>query len=383
MKKLNPSSKPLLKPLATVALVACALCGTGLALYPPLTHGAVGEPAAVKPALTVTTAQPRVGRLPVTLVANGNVAAWQEASVSSEANGLRLTEVRVNVGDVVRAGDVLAVFSPDVVLADLALAKAKLQEARANATDAAANAARARGLRETGALSQQQLSQYATAEQTADARIASAEAALVAQQVRLRQTRVLAPDGGVVSARAATVGAVPASGAELFRMVRRGRLEWRAEVVASDLRRIRAGMDALVRSPDGREVRGRVRMIAPTVDSNTRSALVYVDLPADGNAGAGPFKSGMFASGRFELGASEAITVPQQAIVVRDGFSYVFQVNPDQHVSQLRVQPGRRVGDRIEIVHGVAATARLVVRGAGFLNDGDVVRNAGNDRDAT
>jgi multidrug efflux pump subunit AcrA (membrane-fusion protein) len=83
----------------------------------------------------------------------------------------------------------------------------------------------------------------------------------------------------------------------------------------------------------------------------------------------------MFASGQFDLGASAALTVPQQAVAVRDGFSYVFRLNPDQHVSQLKVATGRRIGERIEIVSGLKPDALVVVSGAGFLNDGDLVRN--------
>ena len=59
------------------------------------------------------------------------------------------------------------------------------------------------------------------------------------QQLRLRQTRVLAPDNGVISARSATVGAVLPAGQELFRLIRQGRLEWRAEVAAADLARLK------------------------------------------------------------------------------------------------------------------------------------------------
>jgi hypothetical protein len=68
--------------------------------------------------------------------------------------------------------------------------------------------------------------------------------------------------------------------------------------------------------------------------------------------------------------------LPQAAVVVRDGFSYVYRVNPDNRVSQVKVQTGRVVGDRIEIVNGLAADARVVAAGAGFLNDGDLVRIA-------
>jgi RND family efflux transporter MFP subunit len=367
-----------LQPVALALLAAFATLGAGMALYSPATQAADDKKAAApKPALTVTVVKPASASLPIRLTANGNVAAWQEASVSSESNGLRLTEVRVNVGDVVKAGDVLAVFSADTVNADVAQAKAALLEAQANAGDAVANAARARTLQDSGALSAQQISQYNTAEQTANARIASAQAALATQQLRLKYTKVVAPDSGVISARTATVGAVSAPGTELFRMIRQGRLEWRAEVVAQDLRSIRPGSTALVKAANGGEVTGKVRMIAPTVDPQTRSALVYVDLPAAaGNGGKNkdaPFKAGMFASGQFDLGASDALTVPQQAIVVRDGFSFVFRLGADNHVTQVKVQPGRRLGDRIEVVGGLKAETPVVLRGAGFLNDGDLV----------
>jgi RND family efflux transporter MFP subunit len=374
MKILNSN----IKPVALALLGVFALAGAGMAFYAPATQAANDKQAAApKPALTVTVVKPTNASLPIRLTANGNVAAWQEASVSSESNGLRLTEVRVNVGDVVKAGDVLAVFSADTVNADVAQAKAALLEAQASAADAVANAARARTLQDSGALSAQQISQYNTAEQTANARIASAQAALATQQLRLKYTKVVAPDSGIISARTATVGAVSAPGTELFRMIRQGRLEWRAEVVAQDLRSIRPGTAALVKAANGSEATGKVRMIAPTVDVQTRSALVYVDLPAGagngGKNGDAPFKAGMFASGQFELGSSDALTVPQQAIVVRDGFSFVFRVGADNHVTQVKVQPGRRLGDRIEVVGGLRADTPVVLRGAGFLNDGDLV----------
>jgi RND family efflux transporter MFP subunit len=366
--------KTKLKPVAYILAAAFAVAAAGIAAYAPATQAADEKKTeAPKAALTVTTTKPSNASLPIKLAANGNVAAWQEASVSSESNGLRLTEVRVNVGDVVKAGDVLAVFSAETVNADLAQAQAAVHEAEANAADAAANAARARTLQNSGALSTQQISQYNTAEQTANARIASAKAALASQQLRLKYTKVVAPDSGVISARSATVGAVSNPGTELFRMIRQGRLEWRAEVVAADLRNLKPGVNAVVKAANGSEVTGKVRMIAPTVDPQTRSALVYVDLPASAGSKDAPFKAGMFASGQFELGASSAMTVPQQAIVVRDGFSFVFRINADKHVAQIKVQPGRRLGDRIEVLGGLNADTQIVVRGAGFLNDGDLV----------
>jgi len=325
-----------------------------------------------KPALTVTVAKPETSELTITLAANGNVAAWQEASVGSESNGLRLAEVRVNVGDVVKKGQVLATFSTETVQADVAQARASLAEAKATAADAAGNAARARTLQATGALSQQQINQYQTSEQTAKARVEAAEAVLAAQQVRGRNTQVQAPDDGVISSRTATVGSVLSAGTELFRLIRQGRLEWRAEVTSAELSRVAVGTPAIVISASGAQVSGKVRSIAPTVDPQTRAALVYVDIPnVLENTG---IKAGMFARGDFQLGRSSALTVPQASIVPRDGFNHLLLLQPDNRVAQLKVETGRRVGDRVEITTKLPADARVVVQGAGFLNDGDLVR---------
>jgi len=192
------------------------------------------------------------------------------------------------------------------------------------------------------------------------------------QELRLRQTQVLAPDNGVISSRSATVGAVLPAGMEMFRLIRQGRLEWRAEVTSAELSRIAVGTQAFVVSASGAQVRGKVRSIAPTVDPQTRAALVYVDLPnVLQNTG---IKAGMFARGDFELGRSSAPTVPQASVVPRDGFNNVFMLLPDNRVAQLKVQIGRRLNDRVEITSAMPEGAQIVVQGAGFLNDGDLVR---------
>ena len=332
---------------------------------------------AAQPALTVGTVRPLRLELPSRITANGSVAAWQEASIGSEANGLRLAAVLVNVGDVVQRGQVLARFAPETVQADLAQLNAALAESEANAADAAANADRARTLAATGALSEQQINQYLTAEQTARARVQAQRAAVHAQALRLAQTQVVAPDDGVISARLATQGAVVPAGQELFRLIRGARLEWRAEVTPEEAVRLHPGMTVQVRGADGSSAAGKVRMVAPTVDTRTRSALVYVDLPRSS-----AFKAGMFAGGEFEFGNTQALTVAEQSLVMRDGFAYVFRVRAEGQagsegqgrVEQVKVRTGRRYANRIEVLDGIGADTVLVASGAGFLNDGDVVK---------
>lgn len=380
----NLNSKFKSKFFITLVLIGVVAVVLGIKLSSPKSQTPSDKKADTpKAALTVTTAQPSQANLPVQLRANGNIVAWQEAIIGSESNGLRLSEVRVNVGDKVRAGQVLAVFSAETVQSDVAQASANVMEAQANLADATQNAERARALQGSGALSTQQINQYFTGEQTAKAKLAAAKANLSAQQLRLKQTQLVAPDDGVISSRTATVGAVLGVGTELFRMIRQGRLEWRAEVTSAELGRLAVGTPVVLQAANGARLTGKVRMIAPTVDTQNRVGLVYVDLvsaPATVDEKKGSStplvaKAGMFATGEFELGNTTALTVAQQSLVVRDGFNYVFRLNPDQRVSQIKVQIGRRFADRVEILNGISADATLVVSGAGFLNDGDLVKS--------
>ena len=322
-----------------------------------------------KPSLTVTTTKATLADWPIKLSANGNIAPWQEAIVGAESNGLRLSDVSANVGDVVRRGQTLAQFSPDTVRADLAQQAAAVAEAEAALAEADANAARARTLQDSGAMSTQQINQYVTAAKTAAARLQSAKALRDGGQLRVNFTRVVAPDDGVISSRSATVGAVVNGGQELFRLIRKNRLEWRAEVTAADLAKVAAGQAVVITTPTGATVTGKVRVVAPTVDTATRNAIVYVDLA--NNAAA---KAGMFASGDFSVGSAKALSLPQQAVVLRDGMTYVYLLLTDNKVSQIKVQTGRRFNDRVEISSGLKGSETVVVNGAAFLAQGDTVR---------
>jgi RND family efflux transporter MFP subunit len=327
------------------------------------------------PALSVTAIQPTRRDIPLTLTANGSVSAWQEAIIGAELSDLRLTEVRVQVGETVHKGQVMAVFSGESVQADVARTRAALAEAEATLTDARRNASRAKQVESSGVLSTQQVDQYVTSEKTALAKVQTAKAQLDIQLIRQGHTQVIASDDGVIMSRSATLGAVTTPGQELFRLIRQNRLEWRGEVTAGEMVQIKPGMGVSVVVPDVGRVMGKVRFLAPTLDVQSRNGLVYVDLPEAAQQG---LRAGMFARGEFQLGRSSGLTVPQDALSLREGFSFVFrlgkQSNDQAQVSQVKVQLGRRIDDRLEILSGLDPDDRLVASGASFLADGDSVR---------
>ena len=330
---------------------------------------ATQPPASPRPAMTVTVVKPTRVEWQTRLDADGSVAAWQEVSISPEVGGFRIAEVRVNVGDRVTKGQVLAILSTTSLANDLAQQTAAVAEARAALSEASANAARARQLKDSGAISAQQINQYLTAEQTARSRVQAAEARIKSEQLRMSQTSVIAPDDGVISVRAATAGALAQVGEELFRLIRQGRLEWRAEVPGYDLFRVREKQPVELPMPDGSVFTGTVRTVAPTIDPQTRKGIVYVDIGGVDGA----LRAGMFARGRFDLGRSAAITVPASSVLMREGFSYLFKVGADNRVAIAKVETGRREGDRIEITQGLRPEETVVESGVGFLTDGDLV----------
>ncbi len=350
--------------------LAAVLLGA-LALNLPLSRAAEEKTAApAKAALTVSAVQASSAEWPQYIAASGSIAAWHEALVGSEAGGLRLTEVRVNVGDHVRKGQELARLQSETVGAEREQTRASIAEAEAASAEAQANANRARQIEASGALSAQQIAQYLTAELTARARVDVLKARLKADDLRLAQTRILAPDDGTISARAATLGAVVQPGQELFRLIRRDRLEWRAEMPAVDLARIRPGLVVSITTAGKGKVAGRVRMVGPTLDPQTRSGLVYVDLDNKG----GSASAGMFASGEIEVSRGKVLTLPQSAVLLRDGFSYVFRIGPDNRVIQTKVSVGQRSGDLLAITGGLEPGVAVASNGVGFLADGDLVR---------
>lgn len=351
--------------------ITFASCILAVMLALPFVSSAADKPVTppAKAALSISTVTPTRADWAVRLSANGSITAWQEAIVGAEIGGLRLSDVLANTGDRVRKGQILARLQSNTTEAELAQTQASVAEAEANLAEAHANAERARQLDGTGALSAQQIAQYLTGELTARARVDVLKARIKADQLRLAQTQVLAPDDGTISARTATLGAVVQAGQELYRLIRRDRLEWRAELPAADLLQIKPGMTVSITTASKGKVAGKVRMVAPTLDAQTRTGLVYVDLVSNGDA-----KPGMFARGEIEISRGGVLTVPQSAVILRDGFSYVLRVGADQRLTQTKVIIGQRSGDRIAITGGLDADAVIVSTGVGFLADGDLVR---------
>ncbi|WP_172746763.1 efflux RND transporter periplasmic adaptor subunit [Neorhizobium sp. T25_13] len=348
-----------------------------LALFVSANLASAAEPVLAQQnkaaALTVAVANPAERRWPETVPASGWLKPWHEAVIAAEIDGLRVTAVLVDVGSVVSKGQPLVRLADEAVRAELRNQEAALASARADLAKATANADRARKVQGSGVLSDEKINEYLIAEQTAMAGVESAEALLESQKIKLAKTTILAVDDGLITSRSAQLGAVVSSGTELFRMIRQQRVEWQAEVSARYLPRIRQGLTATIVGPGDRRIKGTVRLVAPTVSTDTGRALAYVALPA---AARPPI--GLYVTGQIELETTTALTVPETALVLRDGIAYVFTVDADRRASRIRVETGRRNGSEVEILSSLDRSTDVVTAGGAFLSDKAFVRVAGD-----
>ncbi len=189
---------------------------------------------------------------------------------------------------------------------------------------------------------------------------------------QIKQTIVRAPDDGVISRRDCHIGDTPASGSSLFGMIRKNKLELRAQVSDLDLVKFKPGQEVIISTTEADKagVAGRVWLVSPQVDPSTRMGTVRITLPSDAW-----LKPGMFVRGEVKLGKKESLTVPINSVVNNHGEAHVFTVDGNRALART-VRLGARLEDCIEIKDGLKENELIVDKGARFLNDRDIVRIA-------
>lgn len=318
--------------------------------------------------LTVTVDTVRQSRIDGAIVGTGTVAAWREMPISSEADGLAIVEIRADEGDRVEKGQVLARLNQGLLLAQIEQNKAAVAEAEASLANALSDQKRAYAVT-GGVISQQTIEQREMLVKTTTAKLASVRAILEETKARLAQTEIVAPTNAIVATRSATLGQVVQTGTELFRLIQDGRIEVNVLVPEADIFKIFPQQSARIVDPMRRVSHASVRLVAPVVDAKTRLGTVRVALSADTE-----LKPGMFVRVEIDTSGPAALTVPLKALVWRDGKAAVFTVSDNGTAVLRTITAGRKTSSAVEVVQGLAAGERVIVEGAGLLNDGEKVR---------
>ncbi len=337
----------------TVAMVVCAMFALGGL------SACAKKPDAKPPVHSALVNYAVVSRsqAPTGITGTGTISSWQEAPVGAEVGGLTAVALLVDEGQTVTQGQPLLKMD-DVLL------QAQLRQAQATATQNQKAYERSKTLAAQGYLSQAGLDQAEAAYQTS-------QAALQTAQTQLNLATVRAPVSGIVISRKAVLGQIVTAGSELFRIARDGRIELNMEVTEADLQRLQPGMAATVQSDSIGPVPGTIRIVTPQVDPATRLGFARVSVPW-----ASGLRPGMFATGRIAGTSQDALIMPQNAVVYVQNAPGVYVVGPDSHVHLHKVSTGARLGDNVVVRDGVAEGDRVITTGAGFLNEGDLVKLA-------
>jgi RND family efflux transporter MFP subunit len=366
-----PTSTLVVPLVLSCLLAACGKSADPAASAPTTTAPGAAAPAAASLAVTLAPVQART--LARGVVASGPVAAWEEMQLGVEVAGLRVTALHVDVGQQVARGQVLLELDHRTLDSELRQAEAAHAEAAAGVQLAQVNLRRGDALVASKLISAAAHDELRAALVQAQAREATTAAQRDGVRLRRDYATLRAPDAGVISKRLVQPGQVVAAGAELLRLIRGGRLEWRPSLSEAELARVSVGDAVQLRDPTGAAVAGRVRAVSPGVDGDTRTGTIYVDLPAPAG-----LRAGAFVEGRVLTSSAPGLVVPAASVLMRDGYAYVFTVDGRGIAHRVRVRIGERIagpgGDVVEVLDGVKAGDRVVATGAGFLGDGDSVR---------
>ncbi len=240
---------------------------------------------------------------------------------------------------------------------------------------------RAEQLGKNGTFSTSQVEQATTNALSARAKLTSTEQAISIAEadikvvdtqiadidLRLARTDVRTKVGGLVSARSAKIGAIASgSGTPLFTLIRDNAVELVADVSETDILKIKVGQEARISVAGGVEkLTGKVRLVSPTVDPQTRLGAVHIEVDDDDSA-----RVGMYASAEVIIARVDGVALPLSAVTTEKTGSTARRVENDV-VKQVKINIGIQDGAYIQVVDGLNAGDEVVAKAGAFVRDGD------------
>lgn len=332
----------------------------------PQTNNSEQQKAVV---MMVEAATPIPVEVTETLDATGIIHAKDTAEVSGKLTGTTIEKVLVDVGDTVKAGQVLAVLDSQALKDTLVQAEADLALSHANLKKAEADLARVEPLLKIDAISRQEVDNYRTILAQTKATITSNEARLNNAKTNLKNTLIVAPVSGIISSKTAEVGLL-VNGSSLFSIIKNGQLEWRAVIDPKDASKLSGGQSAVLALNNDESITGKLSHLSPTAD-NSRQLIAHVLLPNNKK-----IKAGMYQAGQFILSFEQKLALPVSAVMTTDGYDYVWVLHPNTSqntytVKRAKITTHNRIGDKI--VAEIDKNAIVVAKSTSFLSENDIV----------
>lgn len=360
--------------IAIAAIVASAIIG--LIAWKTFGGDAAADTSGAEQVPVVSVVVPGRETVESQITASGTLQARRPMPVGSVGEGGAVADVRVDAGDWVEAGQVLAVIDRSVQSQQTQAQAAQVEVARADARLAESNLQRALKLVDRGFISRADVDRLTATRDAAVSRVKVAQAQLGELQARTARLNIVAPAGGLVLERNVERGQVVGGGtAPLFVLARGGEMELAARVGEDELARLAVGVPAEV-IPVGSDkpFKGQIWQLSPTIDEGSRQGLARIAMPYDR-----ALRPGGFATARINAGSQTAPVLPESAIMSDAEGSFVYIVNDKNMVERRTVTLGIITAKGIVIAEGLNGTEKIVLRAGGFLSPEDKVkpRNAG------
>jgi HlyD family secretion protein len=305
-------------------------------------------------ALSVTVVSPKQGTIAQQVSVTGVTIPREEIVVITELSGVRVKEVFADVGDVVKKGEKLALLDGESLSNQLAQMQSDYDRARDEFT-------RVNAIKNTGAVSRESVTQKRTAMQAAKAKLDDA-------QLNLKRSTIIAPESGIVFERKASIGALINASEPLFRIAQKGIIELEASVPEADLHTLKIGQDADIRLTGVQEsISGKIRLIAPRIDSATRAASIRISLPKNSTA-----PVGLFANATITTGENQGIILPATAVQQDNDGRFVWKLDESKKATRLPVVITLHENDSV-LVEDIPTNILIIARAGAFIKEGDAV----------
>lgn len=335
------------------SLIAVTLAAASLVLAGCGHRGPDHASGAAAPPLASIVARPE--QVPLERFVDGTVEAVNQATVSAQTSG-RVVAIYYDVGDVVPAGAVIMRLKGTEQRAGLQAAQATLAEARARDAEAQSNYQRIAAMFQRHVVSKAQYDQATANRDAAAGRLQAAQAGVVAAREGVGYTEVRAPYGGIVGKRLVQVGETVTPGMPLMTGLSLNQLRVDTYVPQSDVMQVSRLKQAAI-YVGGRRIPGTKITIFPEAATASGTFRARIDVPA----GTLDLAPGMYVKVGLVIGSAQRILVPASALVVHSEVTGLYVLDAKGRPSLRYVRPGRRLGDRIEILAGLLPGERVAL----------------------
>lgn len=305
-------------------------------------------------AIRVTVVSPVEKIVKNKLTATGVTLPKEDVIVTTELSGLRVKKIFGDIGQIVKAGDVLAELDNETITNVLTQVESEHERIQDEFI-------RTEKLKGSGVVSKAQIQQKQTALEIAKLKLDEAK-------LNLKRTQVIAPVDGVIYERKADIGELAAANQPLFRMSQDGWIEFEAKIAESDFKKVKPEMSAFINLTGyEKPLLGKIRFVTPAIDPSSRLIIVRISFEEKPS-----LPVGLFGNVEIHLGELKGLSIPASALQQDSQGLFVWKLGPENKVHRLPVEPFYQDPENL-LIQNLSEDMQIIAKAGAFVNEGEVV----------